>query len=71
VTPGSVTVLGLMNDASREVELCVDAEVWGAAAWRCHPLINTATLVIARADVERFLAHTGHGARVVSLAERG
>jgi Ala-tRNA(Pro) deacylase len=70
VTPGSVTVLGLMNDTSHEVELCVDADVWRAAAWRCHPLINTATLVIARADIERFLAHTGHGARVVSLVER-
>jgi Ala-tRNA(Pro) deacylase len=59
-----------MNDTSHEVELCVDADVWRAAAWRCHPLINTATLVIAHADIERFLAHTGHGARVVSLVER-
>jgi Ala-tRNA(Pro) deacylase len=70
VTPGSVTVLGLMNDTTHSVELCVDADVWRTPSWRCHPLINSITLVLARTDVERFLAHTGHTARVLSLEER-
>ena len=65
VTPGSVTVLGLMNDATQGVELCVDADVWNTPAWRCHPLINSSTLVISREDIEKFLAHTGHTPRVV------
>jgi Ala-tRNA(Pro) deacylase len=68
VQPGSVTVLGLINDSSNSVELCVDADVWNAGAWRCHPLTNTATLVIARADIEKFLARTGHEPRLVRLA---
>jgi Ala-tRNA(Pro) deacylase len=70
VPPGSVTVLGLMNDTTTAVELCVDADVWRAPAWRCHPLINDITLVIARTDIEKFLAHTGHTPRVLTLEER-
>jgi Ala-tRNA(Pro) deacylase len=52
------------------VELYVDADVWRREKWNCHPLINTATLVIPRSDIERFLAHTGHTQRVVTLEER-
>jgi len=70
VEPGSVTVLGLMNDATNAVELFVDADVWHAPYWRCHPLVNTATLVLARSDVEKFLAATGHTPRVVALETR-
>jgi Ala-tRNA(Pro) deacylase len=67
VTPGSVTVLGLVNDAAHGVELYVDSDVWRSEKWNCHPLINTATLVIAKPDVEKFLAHTGHVPRVVHV----
>lgn len=70
VTPGSVTVLGLMHDTERAVELYVDADVWRAASWRCHPLINSATLVISREGIERFLTRTGHTANVVTLESR-
>lgn len=68
VEPGSVTVLGLINDTEKAVELYVDRDVWNAPLWRCHPLVNTATLVIPRGGIEQFLAHTGHRASVVSLA---
>jgi Ala-tRNA(Pro) deacylase len=67
VTPGSVTVLGLMNDTEHGVELCVDADVWNTPAWRCHPLINSSTLVISRGDIEKFLGRTGHTPRVVAF----
>jgi Ala-tRNA(Pro) deacylase len=70
LTPGSVTVLGLMNDPSHAVELYVDADVWNREWWNCHPLVNTATLVLSRSSIERFLAHTGHVPRVVSLETR-
>lgn len=70
VTPGSVTVLGLMNDAEHAVELCVDRDVWRTPAWRCHPLLNSITLVLSREDIEKFIAHTGHAARVLELATR-
>ncbi len=70
VTPGSVTVFGLMHDAEHAVELYVDVDVWRADRWRCHPLVNSATLVLSRTDVEKFLARTGHMACVVTLEER-
>lgn len=70
VTPGSVTVLGLVNDRDGTVELYVDKDVWNADAWRCHPLRNDATLVIRRADLERFFERTGHTPHVVALRTR-
>lgn len=70
VEPGSVTVLGLMNDDTNAVELYIDTDVWNTPQWRCHPLVNTATLVLSRLDVERFLASTGHSPRVLTLETR-
>lgn len=67
VEPGSVTVLGLIYDTEHAVELYVDREVWEAPLWRCHPLVNTATLMIPRSGIETFLRHTGHVARVIEL----
>lgn len=70
VTPGAVTVLALAHDTAHAVELVVDRDVWDADAWRCHPLVNTTTLVLARADVERFLHTTGHVPRVIDVPAR-
>jgi len=70
VEPGSVTVFGLANDTANAVELYVDADVWSAAKWRCHPLVNTGTLVVAREELERFFAKTGHSPRVLRLTTR-
>ena len=70
LTPGSVTVLGLMNDSSHAVQLYVDADVWNREWWNCHPLINTATLVLSRGDIQKLVAHTGHTPHVVTLESR-
>ena len=71
VEPGSVTMLAVVNDEDGAVEVVVDAEVWAAERVRCHPLVNTATLSIARTDIERLLAATGHALRVVEVPSRG
>lgn len=70
VEPGSVTVFGLANDETTAVELYVDEDVWNSQRWRCHPLVNSATLVVSREDLERFFAKTGHKPRVLKLTER-
>ncbi|MBL8988553.1 MAG: prolyl-tRNA synthetase associated domain-containing protein [Gemmatimonadetes bacterium] len=70
VTPGSVTVLGLVNDRDRAVELVVDRDVWETERWRAHPLVNTATLILERSGVEAFLAATGHTPRIVAVPSR-
>ena len=70
VEPGSVTLLGLVNDASHAVELYIDADVWSAPSVHAHPLRNDATLVLSHADVARFLAATGHQPRIVTVRSR-
>jgi Ala-tRNA(Pro) deacylase len=67
VEPGSVTVLGLIHDSANAVELYIDSDVWQTPEWRCHPLTNSATLVISRPDIEKFLARTGHTPRVIPV----
>lgn len=60
VTPGSVTVLALAHEGARDVQLVVDADIWTGEPWRCHPMTNAATLVLAQPAIERFLGLTGH-----------
>lgn len=66
ITPGSVSVMGLMNDKMKEVTLLLDRELLEAEHIGCHPCINTASLRIRTHDIlERFLPHTGHKAIIV------
>lgn len=67
ITPGAVTILALVNDAGRSLPVVVDRVLWQAQALHCHPLVNTATLVIPHDDLERFLALTGHSVQVLDL----
>ena len=53
-------MMGLANDAGHLVELWIDAEIWQGESFLSHPLVNTATLVLSRAELERFFALTGH-----------
>lgn len=71
VDPGAVSILGLVNDLDRAVEVIVDQDLWQAQAFRCHPLVNTSTLVISREDVRRFLEITGHAVRTLDVPHRG
>jgi len=67
VEPGSVTVLGLINDPDHGVELFIDADVWTAPSIHAHPLRNDATFVLSHEALNKFLAVTGHTPRVVSV----
>ncbi len=44
ITPGSVSVLGLMNDKGRRVRLLIDKDVLSEEFFGCHPCINTSSL---------------------------
>jgi len=59
---GSVTMMGLVNDSEHRVELWIDNEIWKGEHFLCHPLVNTATLVLSKPELERFLTLTGHAA---------
>ena len=71
VEPGSVTMLGLVNDTGHAVEVVIDADVWTADAVCAHPLVNTATLVISHAGLETFLKATGHEAKIIDVPSHG
>ena len=67
VTPGSVSPFGLINDASREVRVFLDADLKAAERISFHPNINTVTVVLAFTDFERFLAARGNPVRYVTM----
>ena len=67
VDPGAVTILGVLNDSNKDVEVIIDENLWGSTAFRCHPLVNTSTLVIPRDAIERFLSITGHKPRILDV----
>lgn len=60
VTRGSVTMMGLVNDTEHRVELWIDSEIWKKDTFQSHPLVNTATLIFTKAELERFFIFTGH-----------
>jgi Ala-tRNA(Pro) deacylase len=60
VTRGSVTMMGLANDAKHEVELWIDSDIWRGENFLSHPLVNTATLILSKTELERFFILTGH-----------
>ena len=60
-TPGSASVMGLMNDTECRVRLLVDEDVMNAEFVGCHPCINTSSLRIRSEDIfGKFLKYTGH-----------
>ena len=68
ITPGSVSVLGLMNDKEHHVELLMDEDVLKGEFFGCHPCINTSSLRIRTADLmEKILPAMDHPARIVVL----
>ena len=70
ITPGSVSVLGLMNDPDNAVQLVIDRPIAESASIGCHPCINSSTLAIATADIlEKFLPAVHHPPILVDLPD--
>lgn len=51
LTPGSVTILGLMYDTEHRVKLLVDEEVLEDEYFGCHPCINTSSIKMKTSEV--------------------
>ena len=60
VEPGSVSPFGLINDPEHHVHLFIDEKLSQSERLAFHPNDNTATLVISKNDLLRFLDHTGN-----------
>ena len=68
ITPGSVSVLGLMNDRENHVQLLIDEDVAKGEFFGCHPCINTSSLGIATRDLtEKLIPAMGHEPTMVAL----
>lgn len=69
ITPGSVSVLGLMNDTGNRVELLIDEDVLKEEYFGCHPCINTSSLKVKTSDLtETLLPFIHHTMTVVKLS---
>jgi len=69
VTPGSVTAFALMNDKAGKVRFLVDAALMEHDPVNFHPLRNTGTTAISRADLEKFVRATGHDFEIVDFSQ--
>lgn len=68
ITPGSVSVLGLMNDKENRVRLVIDKDILSGEYIGCHPCINTSSLAIKTADIlHTFLPAVRHEATMVDM----
>ena len=66
--PGSVSVLGLMNDHDRRVRLLIDEDVLGEEQFGCHPCMNTSSIRFATKDLfDKILPAIGVGYTTVKL----
>ncbi|MDU6266593.1 MAG: prolyl-tRNA synthetase associated domain-containing protein [Anaerocolumna aminovalerica] len=68
ITPGSVSIMGVMNDKDNQVQLLLDEDITKEEYLACHPCINTSSIKIKMEDVlKRFLPAVGHEPIVVNL----
>ena len=68
ITPGSVSVMGLMNDRDRRVRLLIDADVLSEEYVGCHPCINTSSLRLRTTDLcDKIIPALSHEPTVVTL----
>lgn len=67
VEPGSVSPFGLINDAEKNVHVFIDEKLREFDRLAFHPNVNTATLVITRSDLVRFLDYTRNSYEFIRL----
>lgn len=69
VAPGSVTPFGLINDTHQRVGVVLDETMMRQTQLNYHPLVNTMTTTIASGGLMRFIAATGHDARIEAVSD--
>lgn len=68
IHPGSVSIMGLMNDTENHVQLLIDRPVIESETLGCHPCVNTSSLKMRTADVlEKFLPAVHHEPIIVDM----
>ena len=68
ITPGSLSILGLMNDKGKDVQLLIDEDVLNSEYIGCHPCVNTSSLSFTVNDLkEKIIPALEHRPIVVKL----
>lgn len=68
ITPGSASVLGLMNDKEKKVQLLMDRDILEGLYIGCHPCMNTTSLRVTKKDLlEKILPAMDHEPIMVTL----
>lgn len=68
ITPGSLSIMGLMNDKDHRVQLLIDEDVLKGEFVGFHPCINTSSLRLRTEDlVQKIIPAMGHDPRLVTL----
>ena len=66
--PGSVSILGLMNDSEKKVRLLVDKDIFDQEYFACHPCINTSSLKFKTTELfEKLIPAMGHEPTLIEL----
>ena len=68
VTPGAVTVFGVINDTAQRVKLILDEELMTHSLINAHPMTNEATTSIGAHDLLKFVKATGHDAAILKVS---
>lgn len=72
ISPGAVSVMGLMNDTENQVQLLIDRDVMKGEYFGCHPCVNTSSMRIGLRDlVDIFLPTIHHEPMFVELTGEG
>ncbi|MPN58886.1 hypothetical protein SDC9_206602 [bioreactor metagenome] len=68
ITPGALSVFGLMYDKDNQVSLIIDKDVLKEEYFGCHPCVNTSTVKLKTSDViNKFIPFTNHEPMYVEL----
>jgi Ala-tRNA(Pro) deacylase len=67
IDPGAVSLLAIINDPDKQVEVYIDNDLWESEAYQYHPLVNTSTLAIEHEHLKRFLESDGHEFKIIEV----
>lgn len=67
LTKGSVTPLGVMNDAEHAVEVIVERSLTTEQKLGVHPNLNTATIWVSWVSLKKFIEHCGNTIKTIKL----
>ena len=68
ITPGSVSVMGLINDSEKKIQLLIDKDVLNHPYFGCHPCINTSSLKFTTSDLmDKIIPAMKHEPVIVDL----